>query len=183
MTAWRSGLFAFIGAAALSVPASPVRVQAPPEPAKPAVCPSTGYTVTIDGAPDKGACRAFGDQASPLQFDIPAGRLSDGLKAFLEQSGARGWIPLGLDVARICPSAAAREKNRGRDCPMGSLQTGGVTGMMTPREALERLLAGTGTTFMQDQTGTYRFPPLQEAQAPGGRCKWDKAPSNSCPGQ
>ena len=183
MTAWKSGLFAFFGAAALSVPATPVRVQAPPEPAQPAACPATGYTVTIDGAPDKGDCRAFVDQAQPVQFDIPAGKLSDGLKRFLEQSGARGWVPLGLDVARICPSGAATAKNRGRDCPMGTLQTGGVSGTMAPREALERLLEGTGTTFVQDQTGTYRFPPLQEGAAAGGRCKWDKAPANGCPGQ
>jgi hypothetical protein len=168
---------ALLGLAALTLPASPVRVQAPPAPAVPAPCPKTWtYASEIDGAGDKGTCRAFVDQATPVPFNIPPGKLFDALKAYLQQSGGRGLLPLDLMVANICAPT-------GRDCARGPIMTAGVSGTLPPRQALERLLAGTGVTFLQDQAGTYYFPPLDKAPAAGGRCLWEKTPPNACPGQ
>lgn len=173
MTSWKSGLVALAGLGALILPASPVQVQAPAEPAKPAACPkSATYTADVDGAPDKGACRAFVDQATPVSFNIPPGKLFDALKLYLEQSGARGLIPLDIMFAQICT---------GPNCVRGPIPTAGVSGNLPPREALERLLSGTGVTFLQDQTGTFHFPPLKGAAVPGGRCAWDKSPWKGCP--
>jgi hypothetical protein len=172
----RASLLALLGMAALILPAAPVRVQAPAEPAKPPPCPKTWtYAAEVDGAPDKGTCRAYVDQAQPVAFNIPPGKLFDALKAYLEQSGGRGLVPLDLMIANICDGPS--------NCAKGAIPTAGVNGNLPPREALEQLLKGTGVTFLQDQTGTHYFPPLEKAPAPGGRCIWDKTPPNACPGQ
>jgi hypothetical protein len=112
---------------------------------------------------------------APVAFNIHPGALFDGLKAFLEQSGARGWVPLDIMVANICESG-------GRNCRTGAIETAGVTGTMPPREALDRLLSNTGVSFVQDQTGTLRFPASADAPVPGARCIWPKEPPNACPG-
>jgi hypothetical protein len=172
MTPWKPGAVALLGLAALILPAAPVRVQAP---ASPAACPSAGtYTVDVDGAPDKGACRGSIDQAEPVPFNIPPGKLFDALKSFLEQSGARGLVPLDLMAARICSGGDS-------GCTTGAIPTAGVSGTLPPREALERLLNGTGVTYMQDQAGTFRFPPADKAPGAGGRCLWKKAPACAGP--
>lgn len=161
------GLF---GMAALILPASPVRVQAP---AQPAACPKAGtYTMDVDGAPDKGACRASLDQATPVPFTIPPGKLFDALKAYLEQSGQRGLVPLDIMMAEICTGPSK--------CTRGAIPTAGVSGTLPPRAALEQLLAGTGVTFVQDQSGTFRFPSVKDATAPGGRCVAAKSPWKGC---
>lgn len=175
MRSWKPSLVALLGVAALVFSASPVRVQAQAEPATTAPCPKTWtYASEIDGAPDKGVCREFVGQARPASFNIPPGKLFDALRAYLEQSGGRGLIPLDIMMANICT---------GQSCTRGAIPTAGVTGTLPPREALEQLLKGTGVTFLQDQTGTHYFPPLEKAPVAGGRCIWDKQPLNACPGQ
>lgn len=164
-----------IGTAALVIPATEVKVEAQTETAPLPSCSKAGtYTVDVDGAPDKGACRGFIDQAEPVSFDIPPGKLFDALKTYLEQSGARGMVPLDIMVAQICAS-------EGGKCSTGPIPTAGVTGTLPPREALDRLLAGTGVAYVQDQTGTFRFPSLKDVPASGGRCLWEKQPANACP--
>lgn len=172
MTPWKSGTLALLGLAALIHPASPASLRAQTELA-PTPCPKAGtYTADVDGAPAKGACREFVDQMQPASYNIPPGKLFDALKAYLEQSGARGWVPLDIMLADICS---------GQSCTKGPIPTAGVSGNLPPREALERLLAGTGVTYVQDQTGTFRFPSQKDAAVPGGRCVWQKSPS-ACPG-
>lgn len=172
MTPLKSGMVALLGLAALILPVSPAGVQAQGESAPPP-CPKTGtYTADVDGAPSNGACRQFVDRMQPTNFNIPSGRLFDGLKAYLEQSGARGWVPLDLMMANICTDA--------RNCKLGAIPTAGVSGILPPREALERLLAGTGVSYVQDQTGTFRFPSQKDAPVPGGRCFWEKATPKAC---
>lgn len=164
-----------LGFAALILPASPERVDATAEPAQPAPCPKTWtYAAEIDGAASGGVCRESVDQAKPVSFNIPPGKLFDGLKAYLEQSGGRGLVPLDLMMGKICA---------GQSCQRGAIPTAGVSGNLPPREALERLLQGTGVTFLQDQTGTHYFPPLEKAPVAGGRCIWDKHPPNACAAQ
>ncbi len=171
----KSGLVALLGVAALILPASPVRVQATTQSAPPAPCPKTWtYAAEVDGAPSKGVCREFADQAKPVPFNIPPGKLFDALKAYLEQSGGRGLVPLDLMMANIC--------NGPSNCARGAIPTAGVSGNLPPRAALEQLLNGTGVTFLQDQTGTHYFPPLDKAPVAGGQCIWDKTPPNACPG-
>jgi hypothetical protein len=172
-------LVALLVPAALIVPASPVHVQAPAEPAKLAACPkSWTYAAEIDGAPDKGICRQFVDQAGPVSFNIPPGKLYDALQSYLEQSDGRGLVPLDLMMANICTTTP-----KGRDCVKGAILTQGVSGSLRPREALDQLLKDTGVTFLQDQTGTHYFPPLKDAPVAGSRCHWDKVPNNACPVQ
>lgn len=184
MTPSRAGLVALVGLAAIVLPATPVRVQAPAEPAKPAACPEWGtYTAEADGAPDKGACRGAIDQAQPVSYNIPPGELFDALKAYLEQSGARGLIPINLMLAEVCTGPSKTAKERAANCTFGGIPTTGVSGTMPPREALERLLQGTSFTFMQDQTGTFLFAPSKVATVPGGRCVWKKSPWKGCPPQ
>jgi hypothetical protein len=126
----------------------------------------------VDGAPDKGTCRGFVDQAAPVSFSIPPGKLFDALKAYLEQSGARGLVPLDIMMAQICTGPSK--------CTRGAIPTAGVSGTMPPLLALEQLLAGTGVTYLQDQAGTFHFPPSKATTAPGGRCNWDKSPWKGC---
>lgn len=175
MTKWKMALAAPLATVALLIPAATVSGEAQTEPAPLPSCPSAGtYTATVDGAPDKGACRAFVDQMEPASYAIPPGKLFDALKAYLEQSGARGWVPFDIMVAKICDSD-------GRNCRTGAIETAGVSGTLPPRDALERLLSGTGVAFVQDQTGTFRFPPSKDAPVPGARCLWEKQPANACP--
>lgn len=172
MTSWKSGLVALLGVAALVYYASPVRAPAQAQPAPLAPCPKSGtYTADVDGAPGKGACRGVIDQAQPVSYNIPPGKLFEALKAYLEQSGARGMVPLDIMIANLCT---------GSKCVRGPIPTAGVSGTLPPREALEKLLAGTGVTFVQDQSGTFHFPPLKDTAAPGGRCEWKHSPWTGC---
>lgn len=164
-------LVALIGLASFDVPKDPLRAQSTAEPASMPPCPTAGtYTADVDGAPDKGTCRQFIDQLQPVSFNIPPGDLFDALKAYLEQSGQRGLVPLDIMMANLCI---------GSNCVRGPIPTAGVSGTMPPRDALNRLLEGTGVTFMQDQAGTFRFPALKDAPGPGGRCVWKRAAA--CP--
>jgi hypothetical protein len=165
-----------LGLAVVAFAASPVRVQAPDGPAQLPACAKAGtYTVDVDGAPDKGVCRGFIEQAEPVSFNIPPGKLFDALKTFLEQSGSRGMVPLDLMAPRLCTGDP--------DCKAGPPSTAGVSGTLPPSEALARLLDGTGVSYVQDQTGTFRFPPSKGAPVAGGRCLWAKSPANACPAQ
>lgn len=173
MTSRKLGLAAPAALAVLVLAALPADLQAADEQATLLPCPKSGtYTVDVDGAPDKGACRPFIEQSQPALFNIPPGKLFDGLKAYLEQSGARGLVPLDIMMANICTG--------GSNCARGAIPTAGAAGTMPPREALEKLLAGTGVTFVQDQSGTFHFPPAKDTVAPGGRCVWDKSPWKGC---
>ncbi|WEK45184.1 MAG: TonB-dependent receptor [Candidatus Andeanibacterium colombiense] len=71
-------------------------------------------------------------------FDLPAGDLASALSRFGEQTG----------LALVYPAELARGKG-----------TGGVSGSMTPAEALSRLLAGTGLTFRFDGASTLVIQP------------------------
>jgi hypothetical protein len=46
--------------------------------------------------------------------------------------------------------------------------------LLTPPEALERLLSGTGLTFLQRDDGGFMIEPLANVRVPGGRCVMDK---------
>ncbi|MCZ7483954.1 TonB-dependent hemoglobin/transferrin/lactoferrin family receptor [Rhizobium rhizogenes] len=70
--------------------------------------------------------RASGEQGATRPFNIPAQSLSSVVGAFGRQSG--------LQVTLATPSA-------------GNVRTNAVTGSFTVREALSRLLAGTGVNF------------------------------------
>ena len=70
--------------------------------------------------------RAGGEQGATRPFNIPAQSLSSVVGAFGRQSG--------LQVTLATPSA-------------GNVRTNAVTGSFTVREALSRLLAGTGVNF------------------------------------
>jgi hypothetical protein len=118
-----------------------------------------------------------------VSFDIPPGKLFDALKAYLEQSGARGLVPLDIMVAQICTGDSATPAGPPRNCVRGAIQTAGVSGTLPPREALERLLSGTGVIYVQDQTGTFRFPQMKGTSVPGGRCMWNKSPRSICSGR
>lgn len=167
------GLAASAGLALLVLATLPTVLQAADGQAISPPCPDSGtYMADIDGAPYKGACRPSIEQLPPESFNIPPGTLFDGLKAYFEQSGARGLVPLDILMANIC--------TRGSNCAKGAIPTDGVTGTMSPREALDKLLAGTGVAYVQDQTGTLHFPPAKDAAAPGGRCLWDKSPWKGC---
>jgi hypothetical protein len=63
---------------------------------------------------------------SPRTFDIPPQSLTDGLTLFGRQSGLQ--VSVHGDLVR-------------------GLATPGVSGLMTPEQALARLLAGTGLVF------------------------------------
>jgi uncharacterized protein YdbL (DUF1318 family) len=70
-----------------------------------------------------------------VSFNIPPSELAHAIKAFQDQSGATFPILRGEHIF-------------GR-------HTAGVTGTMPPREALGRLLQGTGLVFTQDERGRY----------------------------
>ena len=86
-------------------------------------------------------------QADAHEFDIPAQTLSSALAAFRMQSGAR-----------LAPSNDA-----------AAVSTPGVHGRMTPAEALNRLLAGTGLVYAVGGNGAFVLhrPAMQAAVANG----------------
>lgn len=158
--AFKMAVIAVLGLAAMNLPSGSLRAQ--PDPVRPQPCPSAGtYTADVDGAPEKGACRQPLAEAAPAAFDIPPGPLFQALEAFLKQSGSRGWVPLDLMVS--------------------GTRTPGVSGTMPPSEAIGRLLAGTNVSYVQDQTGTLRFPVARDTPTAGARCIWNKAP-DACAG-
>jgi hypothetical protein len=174
MTSRKPAFAALAGLAALIIPATPVRVQAAEEQASPMPCPKARtYTLEVDGTPDKRACPVSIDQAAAVPFNIPPGKLFDALKAFLEQSGSRGHIPLDIMMANVCTAGTSK-------CTRGAIPTAGVTGTMLPREALQRLLEGTPVSYVQDQSGSLHFPAANDVAVAGGRCVWDKSPWKGC---
>jgi catecholate siderophore receptor len=98
------------------------------------------------------------DQKRPaIRFDIPAGPLRDVLAAFERVTNLRV---------------------RFRDEALRDIQSPGLTGVFTPEQALERLLAGTGTgfTFSAPETVTIDVAGVREFVAVTGH-----APSVSSP--
>lgn len=88
-----------------------------------------------------------------VTFNIAPGSLIDALMAFQDQAGVP---PTGVGVE-----------------VMGK-QTAGVSGNLPPREALERLLSGTGLTFLERDDGGFSIELLSSVRVPGGRCVLDK---------
>ncbi len=86
-------------------------------------------------------------QATRREFNIPPQDLTGGLALFGRQSSTR--ISADPDVTR-------------------NVSTPGVRGRMTPAEALQRMLAGTGISYGLSAAGAYtlRKPVLQAAAAP-----------------
>lgn len=76
--------------------------------------------------PTAGGAQSPQSASAAMRFDIPAGPLADALRAFQAATGA--------SVAVSGPSA------------LDTLDSPGVTGVMSAEQALERLLAGTGLT-------------------------------------
>lgn len=84
----------------------------------------------------------------PVAFNIPAGRLSDALIALGQQAG----ITIGTSEAGL-----------------GNVRVRGLRGRMPVREALNRLLAGSGYTFSYVGPGAVRIlraAPVRRASAP-----------------
>lgn len=78
-------------------------------------------------------------QSQPRSFNIPPQPLAGALAAFGQQSGMQVSISAGVAQG---------------------VQSGGVTGSMTPRQALERLLAGTGITYTLTGGNTAMLQPI-----------------------
>jgi catecholate siderophore receptor len=72
-------------------------------------------------------------QQAPVRFDIPAGQLSQALAAFEAASGLHVTLVDQIDAS--------------------ALQSPGVTGSLTPLDALRRLTAGTGLTVFATPKG------------------------------
>ncbi len=99
--------------------------------------------------PARGQCVARGAEAPKTSFDLPPGEAATTLKRFSRQSGEE--IIFLVDQVR-------------------PLKTKGVTGKLTPREALVRRLEGSGFSAVQDEkSGAFaiRRNPASTA-APGG---------------
>lgn len=95
-----------------------------------------------------------------LEFNIPPGNLMGVLASDFPQQSGRRVLSMSKEVVE--------------------LQTAGVRGIMTRREALERLLAGTGMTFMVDELGGYAVEPLANVRVPGGPCVREKKMPFTC---
>lgn len=70
------------------------------------------------------------------EFDIPAGELGPAIRAVVRKAGGSVSIPEQLLLGRRTP---------------------GVSGQLRPREALERLLTGTGLTIVYETPRSYAF--------------------------
>jgi hypothetical protein len=103
--------------------------------------------------PESLAAQLRAQQGKVVPFNISPGTLLDALTAFQDQAGTP---PTGVGVA-----------------VMGK-QTAGVSGELPPREALERLLSGTGLTFLERDDGGFMIEPLANVRVPGGRCVLDR---------
>ena len=95
-----------------------------------------------------------------LEFNIPPGNLMGVLVSDFPQQSGRRVLTMSKEVA--------------------DMQTAGVSGIMSRGKALERLLAGTGMTFMVDELGGYDVGPLSNVRVPGGRCVRDKKMPFTC---
>jgi iron complex outermembrane recepter protein len=87
------------------------------------------------------------NSTTPRQYNLPAGSLGGTLAAFATQAG----IALSFDPALT-----------------GQLATPGLSGNYTPRQALERLLAGSGLELVPRNDGSYtlrRLPPPSSGEA------------------
>ena len=94
------------------------------------------------------AVAAFASDATPKKFDVPAGQAAAALKEFSRQAG----------VEVLYPADAVAD-----------VRTNATQGDLTPRAALERMVAGTGFIVVQDEkTGA-----LGLRQEPGAAKKSD----------
>ena len=94
---------------------------------------------------------------STMPFNIPAGKLDRSIEIYRQQGGT---------PAIFWPGTSHR--------------TTAVGGVLPPREALARLLAGTGLTFLEDQNGDFRIRRESDVRVPGGRCVVDPSPPFTC---
>src|SRR5688500_13081710 len=76
------------------------------------------------------ACAAANDVAATRSYDLPAGAAEQSLKLFSQQSG-KGII-IGADAER-------------------GVRTNSVKGVLTPQDALQKMLAGTGLVATRDE--------------------------------
>lgn len=98
------------------------------------------------------------DQEKAVSFNIPPGDVFEVVVYFFTQSGARN-VDVNLTSAQ--QNAIASQKSPG------------VTAVLPPREALKRLLSGTGLTFLDDGAGGYYINRIEDVRVPGGRCVRD----------
>lgn len=95
------------------------------------------------------ALPAFAQNAAPKNFNVPAGDATAALKTFSQQAG----------VEVLFPTDAAQ-----------GVRTNAVSGSLTPRAALERMVAGTGFEVVQDErTGALGLRETAEAKNAASR--------------
>lgn len=95
------------------------------------------------------ALAAVAQNAAPKNFNVPAGDAAAALKTFSQQAG----------VEVLFPTDAAQ-----------GVRTNAVSGSLTPRAALERLVAGTGFEVVQDEkTGALGLRETAEAKNAASR--------------
>lgn len=95
------------------------------------------------------ALPAFAQNAAPKNFNVPAGEAAAALKTFSQQAG----------VEVLFPTDAAQ-----------GVRTNAVSGSLTPRAALEQMVAGTGFEVVQDErTGALGLRETAEAKNAASR--------------
>lgn len=95
------------------------------------------------------ALAAFAQNAAPKNFNVPAGDATAALKTFSQQAG----------VEVLFPTDAAQ-----------GVRTNAVSGSLTPRAALEQMVAGTGFEVVQDErTGALGLRETAEAKNAASR--------------
>jgi len=95
------------------------------------------------------ALAAVAQNAAPKNFNVPAGDAAAALKTFSQQAGVEVLFPT--------------------DAALG-VRTNAVSGSLTPRAALERLVAGTGFEVVQDEkTGALGLRETAEAKNAASR--------------
>lgn len=95
------------------------------------------------------ALAAFAQNAAPKNFNVPAGDATVALKTFSQQAG----------VEVLFPTDAAQ-----------GVRTNAVSGSLTPRAALEQMVAGTGFEVVQDErTGALGLRETAEAKNAASR--------------
>jgi hypothetical protein len=109
---------------------------------------------------ERDTCHEFVEQGKAISFNVPAGDLAKALGAFKDQSGA-----LAIRVV---------------DAPVLGKNSKGVSGILLPHQALERLLDGTNVTFLEDGYGIYYLQHPANVRVPGGRCKRDDDNRDNC---
>ena len=130
---------------------------------------SGGYTIRTETSVyvpggrcvlERDTCHEFVEQDKAISFNVPAGDLAAALGAFKTQSGA-----LAIRVV---------------DAPVLGKSSKGVSGILLPHQALERLLDGTNVTFLEDGYGIYFLHHPANVRMPGGRCNRDDDNRDIC---